>query len=112
MKLTDLLPMVGTLTDAEAKNYALVFGQEPYAALLAAQVARAESQHRAAPVQLTTGQWMLCADLLTELGPGGLYADGFSLLPAALFAEVSVMPWSEAVALLPAMPDVDEVPPQ
>jgi hypothetical protein len=48
---------------------------------------------------------MLCADVLTEVGPGGLLqgmweaADKAMLLPA-----VEVIPWSEAVALLPPDP--------
>ena len=104
MNLTDLIPQVGTLTDAEAKRHALVFSQGPYDALLAAQTARPDAHHRTAPVQLSNGQWMLCADLLTEIRPGGLYADGFSLLPAELFAEVGVMQWADAVALLPEPP--------
>ena len=101
MRLPDLLPLVGSISDVEAKRYALVFGQAPYDALLAAQSARPESHHRAAPVRLTNGQWMLCADLITELRPGGLYADGFALLPSELFAEVGVIAWADAVALLP-----------
>jgi hypothetical protein len=100
MTLADLLPQLATLTDADAKGYALVFGLEPYAALTDAQQQRT-SQHRVAPVQLADGRWMLCADLLTEIRPGGLYADGFTLLPPELFDQVAVMPWADAVALLP-----------
>jgi hypothetical protein len=101
MTLADLLPQLATLTDADAKGYALVFGVEPYDALQAAQAAQPDAQHRAAPVQLTDGRWMLCADLLTETSPGGLYANGFALLPPELFDQVDVVPWDDAVALLP-----------
>jgi hypothetical protein len=101
MTLSDLLPQLPGMTDADAKGYALVFGVEPYEALQAAQAAQPDAQHRAAPVQLTDGRWMLCADLLTEVHPGGLYADGFTLLPPELFDQVTVMPWDEVVALLP-----------
>jgi hypothetical protein len=101
MTLADLLPQLATLTDAYAKGYALVFGLEPYAALTDAQAQRPTAQHRAAPVQLSDGRWMLCADLLTETHPGGLYADGFAALPPELFDQVVVMPWPDAVALLP-----------
>jgi len=101
MTLADLLPLIGTLTDADAKQHALVFDQHAHDELIAAQVQRPDAHHRTAPVQLTDGRWMLCADLLTEILPGGLYADGFSLLPTELFAEVGVMPWADAVALLP-----------
>lgn len=44
---------------------------------------------------------MLCADLLTEIQSGGLYADGFAMLPVELFEQVEVMDWGDAVALLP-----------
>jgi hypothetical protein len=89
------------MTDADAKQYALVFDQDAHDALIAAQAQRPDSHYRAAPVQLADGRWMLCADLLTEISPGGLYADGFALLPPDLFALVAVMPWTDAVALLP-----------
>ena len=44
---------------------------------------------------------MLCADLLTETGPGGLYAQGFAHLPAELFAQVQILPMADAIALIP-----------
>ena len=110
MTLAELLPQLPSMTDADTKQYALVFGDAPYQALAAAQAARPESHHRAAPVQLTDGRWMLCADLLTEISPGGLYADGFALLPPEMFAEVDVIPWADAVALLPqAEPEVERI---
>jgi hypothetical protein len=100
MTLADLLTQLATLPPAEAKGYALVFGDAAHTALLDAQQHR-ESQHRAAPVRLSDGRWMLCADLLTEIHPGGLYADGFTLLPPEVFTQVDVIPWADAVALLP-----------
>ncbi len=109
MTLADLLPLAAAMTDADAKGYALVFGQAPYEALLSAQAQRPEAHHRAAPVQLTDGRWMLCADLLTEIQPGGLYADGFALLPSELFEQVDVISWTDAVALLPEPEPMPEV---
>ena len=100
MTLTDLLALLPTMTDSDAKQLALVFGADAYAALMDVQQHR-QSQHRAAPVQLTDGRWMLCADLLTEIRPGGIYSDGFSLLPPETFALVDVIPMADAVALLP-----------
>ena len=106
MTLTEMLPQLSSMTDADAKVYAMVFGAEPYEALQAVQRARPNVQHRAAPVQLTNGQWVLCADLLLETGPGGLYADGFALLSPALFEQVEVVPLEEAVALLPSIEEI------
>jgi len=97
MTLADLLPLVPTMAAADAKALALVFDQTGCDAL---QQAQPGGQHRAAPVQLTDGRWMLCADLLTEIHAGGLYAAAFARLPQDVFDQVEVMPWADAVALL------------
>jgi hypothetical protein len=103
MTLADLLPLVPTMTANDAKALALVFDQTGCDAL---QQAQPDGQHRAAPVQLTDGRWMLCADLLTEIHPGGLYAAAFARLPQDAFDQVEVMPWADAVALVP-VPEVE-----
>jgi hypothetical protein len=83
-----------------AKNLALVFSSE-----LAAKFSAIQDEHGsrfiAIPVDLTDGRKMLCADLLTEIGPGGLYAQGFAHLPAELFPLVEVLPMSAVLPLLP-----------
>jgi len=101
MTLTDILSQVPGMTDADAKSYALVFNSEHYDALARAQQSRPEAKHRVSPVQLTDGRWLLCADLLMEISVNGLYADGFALLPPALFGQVEVVPWEDAIVLLP-----------
>jgi hypothetical protein len=63
---------------------------------------QAQLPDRACVVQalpLADGRWMLGADLLSEIGPGGLYADGFGRLPSSTFSSVEVLPMSEALAL-------------
>lgn len=100
MTLADLLPQLADLNDHDAKQLALVFGDDTNAVLLAAQEHR-ESQHRVAPIQMIDGRWLLCADLLTEIRPGGLWAGALDQLPADLLPQVEVMPWADAVALLP-----------
>jgi hypothetical protein len=48
---------------------------------------------------------MLCADVLTEIEPGGLlHAMWQAADQAVLGASVEVMPWADAVALLPPDP--------
>ena len=87
---------------ADAKELALVFTPQ-----LAARLAELHAEHGTTncvpmPRVLTDGRLMLCADVLTEVGEGGLLqamweaADKAMLLPA-----VEVIPWDEAVALLP-----------
>jgi hypothetical protein len=83
-----------------AKNLALVFSPALAAQLAAVQSEHGNPRHVASPVDLTDGRKMLRADLLTEIGPGGLYAQGFAHLPAELFAQVEVLPMSEVIPLL------------
>lgn len=85
------------------QDHALVFSPQ-----LAQRLAQLHSQHGSpncvpVPRVLTDGRLMLCADILTEVEPGGLLhavweaADKSILLPS-----VEVIPWAEAVAMLPA----------
>ena len=106
MTLADIIDQ--PLTYETAKDLALVFSPE-----LAAQLADIQSQygnpkHVASPIDLTDGRKMLCADLLTEVGPGGMYATGFGFLPTELFPFVEVIPMADAIALLP-QPELDEI---
>jgi hypothetical protein len=57
------------------------------------------------PRLLTDGRLMLSADVLTEIEPGGLlHAMWAAADQQVLGASVDVMPWADAVALLPADP--------
>ena len=47
----------------------LIFTDEDAQALIAQQ----EGQHRLYPGPLTDGRWLLSANILTEIGPGGLF---------------------------------------
>ena len=84
----------------ELKDLALVFDSNLKNILESTQ-ATLQSKHQASPVELTNGSFMLCADLLTEIGFGGLYREGFSLLDIDLFAQVQIITMEEASALLP-----------
>lgn len=96
------------ISDADAKELALVFTPK-----LAGRLAELHAEHGTTncvpvPRVLTDCRLMLCADVLTEVMPGGLlydmwrHADMATLLPA-----VEVMPWADAVALLPPDPPVE-----
>jgi hypothetical protein len=84
-----------------ARDLAIVLTSNQAATLGALQAQHGNPRHVAAPVPLTDGRLMLCADLLTETGPGGLYAQGFAHLPAELFAQVQIIPMADAIALIP-----------
>lgn len=104
MNLNDLLALLPSLGVADAKQLALVFSQAGHDTVIAAHT---NEQHRVAPVQLQDGRWMLCADLLTEVHASGIYAGIYARLPQELFDRVEVIPWADALMLLPD-PDAEQ----
>jgi hypothetical protein len=106
MKLGDLtLP----ISYEDARQLALVFTPQ-----LAGRLAELHAQHgtqKCVPVPsvLADGRLMLCADVLTEIEPGGLlHAMWEAADKNVLNAAVEVLPWAEAVALLPPDPPMGE----
>lgn len=104
MTLADLtLP----ISYADARGMALVFTTQ-----LAARLAQLHSLHGSpncipVPRVLTDGRLMLSADVLTEVEPGGLlHAMWEAADKAVLGASVQVLPWDEAVKLLPPSPTI------
>jgi hypothetical protein len=106
MTLADLITQ--PVSYETTKDLALVFSPELAAQLDAVQAEYGNPRHVASPVDLTDGRKMLCADLLTEIAPGGLYSGGFAHLPAELFSAVEVIPMADALELLP-QPEPDEI---
>ena len=102
MKLSDLtLP----ISYADAKGYALVFTPQ-----LAGRLAELHAEHGSpncvpVPRLLADGRLMLCGDILTEVIPGGLLHRMWAAADHAVLLEaVEVMPWAEAMAMLPVNP--------
>jgi hypothetical protein len=77
---------------------------------LAGRLAQLHAEHGSTncvpmPRVLTDGRLMLSADVLTEIEPGGLlHAMWAAADQQVLGASVEVIPWADAVALLPADP--------
>jgi hypothetical protein len=90
---------------ADARGYALVFTPA-----LAGRLAELHAEHgsnkcRPVPRVLADGRLMLSADVLTEVGPGGLLEAMWAAADKAVLAQaVEVLPWGEALALLPPAP--------
>lgn len=85
--------------------HALVF--TPALAARLAELHAAYGSPNCVPVPrvLTDGRLMLCADILTEIEPGGLlHAMWEAADKAVLNASVEVITWADAVALLPPDP--------
>jgi len=91
-----------------ARQYALVFDVQ-----LAQRLAEIHAEHGSqkcvpVPRQMADGRLMLSADVLTEIGPGGMLEGMWAAADKNVLAQaVEVMPWADAVALLPA--DTGEV---
>lgn len=102
MKLADLtLP----ISYEDAKGYALVFTPQLAARLAELHGLHGSNKCRPVPRVMTDGRLMLSADVLTEIEPGGLlHAMWEAADKNVLNAAVEVLPWSEAVALLPPSP--------
>ena len=102
MTLSDLtLP----ISYADASGLALVFTPQ-----LAGRLAELHSQYGSTncipvPRVLADGRLMLSADVLTEIEPGGLlHAMWEAADKEVLNAAVEVLPWADAIALLPPDP--------
>ena len=86
----------------EARGLALVF-----APVLAARLEQLHAAHGSTncvpvPSPLIDGRLMLCADVLTEVKPGGLLAAMWGNADqAVLGASVEVVSWADAVAMMP-----------
>lgn len=97
MNLTELLQSQPDLTTL--RGLALILSPELHATLEAVQAQLPPRTCVAQAMPLDDGRYMLGADLLSEIGPGGLYAQGFGQLPQAALPLVQVMPMAEALAL-------------
>lgn len=99
MTLADLtLP----ISYEDAQGYALVF--TPSLAQRLAELHALHGSPKCVPVPkaLIDGRLMLSADVLTEVMPGGMLADMWAAADkAVLLPAVEVIPWADALALLP-----------
>jgi hypothetical protein len=92
---------------ADSKALALVF--TPALAGRLAELHAAHGSQKCVPMPrtLADGRLMLCADVLTEIWPGGLLEAMWAAADKQVLGQaVEVLPWSEAVALLPPDPPV------
>ena len=89
----------------DARGYALVFTPQLAGRLAELHGLHGSNKCRPVPRVMTDGRLMLSADVLTEIEPGGLLHDMWAAADkAVLNASVEVLPWAEAVALLPPDP--------
>jgi hypothetical protein len=93
------------ISHSDAQGLALVFTPQ-----LAERLADIHAEHGSpncvpVPRVMTDGRLMLSADVLTEIGPGGLLHAMWEAADKEVLGQaVEVIPWADAVALLPSDP--------
>lgn len=104
MLLSDLtLPM----TYEDAKQLALVYQYDVAVALYGVQEQHGDPRHVPAGRELTDGRWMLCGDVLSEVGPGGILSGAFAYITPEMMGQVEVVPLEWATALLQELEPTD-----
>ena len=88
----------------ECKDLALVYPYDVAVLLYGVQEEHGDPRHVPAGRQLTDGRWMLCGDVLSEVGEGGILAGGFAFITPEMMAEIEVISLAAALALLPESP--------
>ena len=87
---------------ADASQYALVFTPALAGRLAELHAVHGSDKCRPVPRVLADGRLMLSADVLTEVGPGGLLEAMWAAADKAVLNQaVEVLPLADAIALLP-----------
>ena len=85
----------------DSRQLALVYSYDVAVALYGVQEEHGDPRHVPVGRQLTDGRWMLCGDVLSEVGEGGILAGAFAHITPEMMEQVEVVPMDWAVALLP-----------
>jgi hypothetical protein len=97
MWLSDLtLPM----PYGECRDLALVYPYEVAVTLYGVQQEHGDPRHVPVGLPLTDGRWMMCGDVLSEVGEGGILVQAFAHITHEMMSQVEVVPMEEATALL------------
>jgi len=105
--LAELLPFL-PVSYEYGQQFGMVYSQELADRLEEIQ-AEEPTQFVAKGVMLTDGRFLIRGALLSEV-PNGLYGHNFQRLDASRFDEIALVPWAEAVALLPQPDPLSEQP--
>jgi hypothetical protein len=101
----DQLPL--PISYEDSRTLALVYPYEIALMLYQLQAEHGDPRHVHHGVQLTDGRYCLCGDILSEVGEGGLLHGLFSHVTPEMMEAVEVIPWADAVALMPPSREVD-----
>jgi hypothetical protein len=101
MWLSDLtLPM----PYAECKDLALVYPYGVALSLYTTQQEHGDPRHVVTGQPLTDGRYMIAGEMLSEVGPGGLFAWIAEYMTPEIMGQIEVVPMEVAKALLPGQP--------
>ena len=84
----------------ECRDLALVYPYEVAVALYGVQEEHGDPRHVPVGRQLTDGRWIMCGDVLSEVGNGGILSQAFSYITQEMMASVEVVPMSEVIGLV------------
>jgi hypothetical protein len=99
--MTTLADLTLPMTYEDSRQLALVYSYEIAVTLYGIQESFGDPRHVPVGRQLTDGTWMLCGDVLSEVGDDGLLVGAFSHITPELMAQVEVVPLEWAVGMLP-----------
>lgn len=104
-----LAELLANGADEKLEELALILSPEINHVFRQIQSHLGQRQFQVLPVELKDGTFLIRADVLREIGPGGLFMKGFDAIPRGLLSQVEVVPWAQAVPLLQRLPeDLDE----
>lgn len=89
---------------ADCKDLALVYAYDIAVALYQVQAEHGDPRHVPVGRELTDGRWMLCGDVLSEVGEAGILAGAAQHITQEMMESVEVVPLADALALLPPDP--------
>ena len=88
------------------KAHALLLPTSAVLAMQAAQDAVGSTRHKVQPIATRDGRWLVSADIVPELAPGGIFSAAMPYFDANALSGVEVLPWSDAIALLPVREEI------
>jgi hypothetical protein len=88
----------------ECKDLALVYDYATAAEWYTIQQQHGDPRHVGVGLPLSDGRWMMYAEILSEMYPGGIVGWAAERLTPEVMAQIEVIPLADAVALLPESP--------
>ena len=88
----------------ECKDLALVYSYEVAVLWYTIQQEHGDPRHVGVGLPLSDGRWMMYAEILSEMYPGGIVGWAAERLTPEIMAQIEVIPLADALALLPESP--------